>query len=89
MQPAVKSEHHGRYLRFPKDVLLQSGLADAEDEEDFDVKLDSLKSVWEKKALGFHDWFSRNRSQHFKESLVMFSRKASVSKDASIQTGWN
>ena len=29
------------------DVLFQSGLADAEDEEedDFDVKLDSLKSV--------------------------------------------
>lgn len=27
------------------DVLLQSGLADAEDEDDFDVKLDNLKSV--------------------------------------------
>lgn len=71
------------------DVLLQNGLADAEDEKDFDVKLDSLKNVWKKKAPGFHDWFSRNRSQHFKESLVMFSRKALVSKDASIQTGWN
>ena len=57
------------------DVLLQSGLADAEDEEDFDVKLESLRSVWEHKAPGFHEWFIKNRSHQFKESLVMSSRK--------------
>ena len=58
------------------DVLLQSGLADADDEEDFDVKLDSLKRVWEQKAPTFHEWFRKNRSQHFKVSLVMSSRKS-------------
>lgn len=57
------------------DVLLQSGLADAEDEDDFDVKLDSLKSVWEKAAPGFHEWFRKNRAQQFKESLIMSARK--------------
>jgi len=32
------------------DVLLQNGLADAEDECDFDAKLESLKPVWEEIA---------------------------------------
>ena len=53
------------------DVLLQSGLAFAEDENDFDVKLNSLKSVWEKAASGFHDWFRKIRAQQFKKSLIM------------------
>jgi len=57
------------------DVLLQSGLADAEDEQDFDVKLDSLKSVWDKAVPGFHEWFRKNRAQQFKESLIMSARK--------------
>jgi len=57
------------------DVLLQSGLADAEDEHDFDVKLDSLKSVWDKAAPGFQEWFPKNRAQQFKESLIMSARK--------------
>ena len=52
------------------DVLLQSGLADPDDEDDFYVKLGSLKSVWEKAAPGFHEWFRKTRSQQFKNSLI-------------------
>ena len=36
------------------DVFLQNGLADADDENDFDAKLASLKPVWYKIAHGFH-----------------------------------
>ena len=57
------------------DVLLQRGLAFAEDENDFDVKLVSLKSVWEKAASGFPNWFRKIRAQQFKESLIMSARK--------------
>ena len=55
---------------FQSDVLLQSGLADPDDEDDFYVKLGSLKSVWEKAAPGFHEWFRKTRSQQFKNSLI-------------------
>ncbi len=57
------------------DILIQSGLADAEDEEDFNVKLESLKDSWEQKASGFHDWFKKNREQQIKGCLVMEARK--------------
>ena len=56
------------------DVLLQRGLAFAEDENDFDVKLVSLKNVWEKAASGFPNWFRKIRAQQFKESLIMSAR---------------
>ena len=57
-------------------VLFQTGLADADDEEDFDIKFQSLESVWERKVTVFLDWFQRNRSQQFKDCLVMSSRRA-------------
>ena len=57
------------------DVLFQSGLADTEDEDDFDVKLDSLKSVLDKTAPGFHNWFLKKGAQQFKESLIMSARQ--------------
>ena len=56
-------------------VLLQNGLADAEDECDFDAKLDSLKPVWEEIAPGFHHWFKSNRSKLFKDCLVLSARE--------------
>ena len=34
------------------DVPLQSRLADSEDESDFEMKLESLKELWEQKAPG-------------------------------------
>ena len=70
-------------------MLLQSGLADAEDEEDFDVKLDSLKSVWEKKAPGFQTGLPEIDHNTSRSHLLCPLEKASVSKDTSIQTVWN
>jgi hypothetical protein len=57
------------------DVLLQNGLADAEDENDFDVKLASLKPVWDEIAPGFHQWFKNHRSKMFKDCLVLSARE--------------
>lgn len=50
----------------PSDALPQSEPADADDEDDFDVKLESLKNVWEKAAPAFHEWFRKTRSQQFR-----------------------
>ena len=36
-------------------LLLESALADAENEEDFIVKLACLQAVWDNIAPGFHD----------------------------------
>ena len=58
----------------PSDALPQSEPADADDEDDFDVKLESLKNVWEKAAPAFHEWFRKTRSQQFKDSLIMSAR---------------
>ena len=58
----------------PSDALPQSEPADADDEDDFDVKLESLKNVWEKAAPVFHEWFRKTRSQQFKDSLIMSAR---------------
>ena len=58
------------------DVLLQNGLVNALDGEDFDIKLESLKTVWKNRAPGFHDWFKKNRSENFKASLVLSSRES-------------
>ena len=58
----------------PSDALPQSEPADADDEDDFDVKLESLKNVWEKAAPAFHEWLRKTRSQQFKDSLIMSAR---------------
>ncbi len=57
------------------EVLLENGLADAEDEEDFEVKLDSLKTIWEESAPGFSTWFQKRRSSVFKECLIQSARR--------------
>ena len=57
------------------EILLQSGLADAEDESDFDAKLESLKPIWQDLVPGFHHWFTSNRSVIFKECLVLSARE--------------
>lgn len=56
-------------------VPLHNGLADAEDEYDFDTKLESLKPVWEEIAPGFDHWFKSNRSKLFKDCLVLSARE--------------
>ena len=40
----------------------------------FDVKLDSLKTVWGPLVQGFHSWFLKKRETIFKNNLVQTSR---------------
>lgn len=58
-------------------VVMELGLASAEDEDDFKAKLDSLKENWEDLAPTFHDWFSRNRGKQFIESVIESAREGS------------
>ena len=37
-------------------LVLENGLADAQNKEDFNVKLASLQTVWVNIAPGFHHW---------------------------------
>lgn len=55
--------------------VAEFGLADASDPEDFEVKLESLQSIWESLIPGFHAWFRSNRSTIFKSNLVLSARK--------------
>ena len=57
------------------DSILQSGLADAMDEEDFQVKLDSLRESLDNLAPGFRDWFQKNRQKLFCNCLIMSARE--------------
>ena len=50
--------------------LLQFGLADADNTEDFNVKLESLKYVWEPLVPGFHKWFKERRAELFKSTII-------------------
>ena len=55
--------------------MFQTGLADCEDELDFNIKLSSLKDVWERMASGFHHWFKRYHGPYFIECLLKSARK--------------
>ena len=57
------------------EVFVENGLADAEDEDDFEVKLESLKPIWDESAPGFSTWFEKRRSSVFKECLVQSARR--------------
>eukprot|EP00112_Aurelia_sp_Birch-Aquarium-sp1_P021630 Seg5874.1 transcript_id=Seg5874.1/GoldUCD/mRNA.D3Y31 product="hypothetical protein" protein_id=Seg5874.1/GoldUCD/D3Y31 len=50
------------------------GLADALDPDDFDVKLASLKVIWDGLLPNFHAWFIARRSKVFKTNLVISAR---------------
>ena len=55
-------------------LLLESGLADAENEEDFIVKLACLQAVWDNIAPGFHHLFKKWMSDIFIDCLILNSR---------------
>ena len=57
------------------DSILQSGLADAMDEEEFQVKLDSLRESWDNLVPGFHAWFRKNCEKLFCNCLIMSARE--------------
>ena len=46
------------------------GLVDSKDNEDFAVRLESLRQTWENLCPGFHDWFSRERKQFFESNII-------------------
>ena len=41
------------------EILLQNGLADAENVDDFKARLDSLQPAWDNIVPGFHHWFKQ------------------------------
>ena len=57
-------------------TVMQDGLADAIDATDLQIKLDSLRSIWEELIPGFHDWFKKNRVAKFESCLVQSSRES-------------
>ena len=57
------------------DSILQLGLAHVMNEEDFQVKLDSLKESWDNLVPGFHEWFHKNCERLFCNSLIMSARE--------------
>ena len=56
-------------------VLLQEGLADAINKDDFKAKLTSLKPAWEIIAPGFHCWFEHDSPEIFIECIVMAAKE--------------
>ena len=58
-----------------KGTFYEFGLAEATDEEDFKVKVSSLKEKWNSLCPSFHQWFEANRSQKFIESVITTARE--------------
>ena len=50
------------------------GLVDSTDIDDFRIKLESLKSVWDNLCPGFRKWFSKNRASFFEQSVIESAR---------------
>ena len=53
-----------------KNGFFQFSLGNAIDVSDFNVKLESLKSVWDSIVPGFHSWFVRKRAPIFQNQVV-------------------
>ena len=54
-------------------LLLENGLVDTENEQDFSVKLASLQAVWDNIAPGFHHWFKKRMSDISIDCLILSS----------------
>ena len=50
------------------------GLVDSTDIDDFRIKLESVKSVWDNLYPGFHKWFSKKRASFFEQSVIEIAR---------------
>ena len=55
--------------------VLDFGLAEAANDENFLVKLNSLHRRWESLCLGFLQWFCDNRVDKFLESVICSARE--------------
>ena len=55
-------------------TTLEEGIVDSDDVEEFDARLHSIRSTWEKrignKGIAFHDWFVKYKSNLMKEHLL-------------------
>jgi len=56
--------------------LHEDGLADAENDEDLEVKLASLEDSWANDIPWFADWFKKHQLTIFKECLTLSARKS-------------
>ena len=54
--------------------MKELGLVDPIYIDDFRIKLESLKSVWDNLCPGFHKWFSKNRASFFEQSVIESAR---------------
>ena len=50
--------------------VFHPGLVDADDQDDLEAKLASLKETWNTMLPGFHDWFQKKRITLFIESVI-------------------
>ena len=57
--------------------VLELGLCEAFDEQDFDAKSSSLKEKWNRLCPGFHDWFVQKRRELFISSVIQSAREGS------------
>ena len=55
--------------------IYEYGLAEADDQDDFEGKLNSLKDRWNVLCPGFYDWFHAKRKQTFIESVIQSARE--------------
>ena len=53
-----------------QDKMLQFGLADADNEQDFVAKFESLMDLWESLVPYFHAWFGKHRCDLFKTTII-------------------
>ena len=54
--------------------VYEYGLAEALDEDDFNIKLQSLKDRWESLCPGFFNWFKKTRVSQFLKSVIQAAR---------------
>ena len=54
--------------------VFEYGITEALDADDFNVKLESLKSRWDELCPGFYNWFLANRKKEFLDSVIVSTR---------------
>ena len=54
--------------------VYEYGLAEALDEDDFNIKLQSLKDRWESLCPGFFNWFKKTRVSQFLKRVIQAAR---------------
>ena len=61
-----------------KGTVYEMGLAEAQDKEDFIVKLESLKERWNGLCPGFYEWFVAKRNEKFQQSVICSAREGTT-----------